>query len=152
MTLLSRLNSHSELVKKSFDIFREHYKNAFREVVITDIINGESLEIKPENILIHKNQKFSDEMFETKLKLCTKKLYNYQKNAIYKLRELELSGCVSHKHKKIISNGYLLSLPVGSDKSIVFLFLSIPQHEQLQWKYYPYFYENCGYIETDGNP
>jgi hypothetical protein len=97
-------------------------------------------------------------MFETKLKLCTKKIYNYQKNAIYKLRELELSGFVVNNSKKVVSNGYLLSLPVGSGKSLVFLFLAIfyrsvpkhpiiisvdgrniPQHEQLQWKYYPTF-------------
>jgi hypothetical protein len=157
-------------VKKTYAIFKEHYRNAFREVVITDIINGESIEIKPDNILIHKEQKFKDEKFEAKASLCNKKLYGYQRNSIYKLRELELAGYVMHGNKKVISNGYLLSLPVGSGKSLVFQFLAlfyrnvpkhpiivsldgrnIPQHDQLQWKYYPYFYENCGYIDGEAN-
>jgi hypothetical protein len=170
MTLIDRLNSHSELVKQTFNIFKEQYNNAFRDVVITDIINGENIEIKPDNILIDKDQKFKDDNFEKKLTFCNKKLYKYQRNVIYKLRELEICSYVIHKEKKIVSNGFLLSLPVGSGKSLVFQFISlfyravpkhpiiisvdgrnIPQHEPRQLKEYPFFYENCGYIEGEAN-
>lgn len=170
--LLQKMNSKNEKVKFAFDIFKENYGSSVKETIISDIINGDTIKIKPENILIDKDIKFEDETFDKKMKYCTKTLYGYQRNAIMKLRELELRGwCINdHTKEKIISNGYLLSLPIGSGKSLVFQFLalfyrtipenpiiistegnSVPIYDQLQWNYYPYFYEKCGYIEGDVN-
>lgn len=166
--LKEKLDKHSDLVNKTYDIFKQIYSTAFRPTVVSSIINGEIIETKPDNIFVHNDIKFDDPLFEKKCSFCKKNLYEYQKNAIKKLRELELRGynINPHTNQKIISNGWLLSLPIGSGKSLVFQFLSlfyrdipthpiiistdgshVPDHDQMQWKYYPYFYENCGYIE-----
>ena len=170
--LKEKIDKHSDLVNSAYDIFKSVYGNAMRPTVISSIIKGETIETKPENIFVDHDIKFDDPLFDKKCGFCSKTLYNYQKNAIKKLRELELRGytinTVTHEH--IISNGWLLSLPIGSGKSLVFQFLAlfyrdipchpiilstdgqhIPDHDQMQWKYYPYYYENCGYIPTQTN-
>lgn len=170
-SIREKLDHHSELVNKTYDIFKDIYGNAMRPTVVSSIINGEIIETKPENIFVNEAIKFDDPTFEKKCSFCAKQLYDYQKNAIKKIRELELRGYAINRitNEKIISNGWLLSLPIGSGKSLVFQFLAlfyrdipshpiiistdghnIPDHDQMQWKYYPYFYENCGYI--DGKP
>ncbi len=170
--LKEKIDKHSELVNKTYDIFKNIYGNAMRPTVISSIIKGETIETKPENIFIDDNISFEDPMFEKKCEYCAKTLYNYQKNAIKKIRELELRGydINSHTNELIISNGWLLSLPIGSGKSLVFQFLAlfyrdipchpiiistdgqhIPDHDQMQWKDYPYYYENCGYMPTTTN-
>jgi hypothetical protein len=165
------MNNRSELVEKTLNIFKNVYGNAMRPNYITDIITGESIAIKPMNILIDEPSSFEDEKFELKCKYCSKTLYDYQKKSIKKIRELEINGYhVSDNNEKIISNGWILSLPIGSGKSLVFQFLAlfyrnvpthkiivstdgsnIPIHEQIQWKNYPFYYENCGYIEGKPN-
>lgn len=171
-SIKEKLDKHSELVNETYNIFKSEYGNAFRNTLISSIINGEIIETKPENIFIEQDLKFNDPTFEEKCKYCTKNLYTYQKNAIKKIRELELRGynVNAHTGKKIVSNGWLLSLPIGSGKSIVFQFLAlfyrdipqhpiiistdgkfIPEHDQMQFKYYPFFYENCAYDEDTAN-
>ena len=171
-SLKEKLDKHSDLVNNAYTVFKSVYSSAFKPTVVSSIINGEIIETKPDNIFVHHAIKFEDELFEKKCQFCSKTLYDYQKNAILKLRELELMGYNINPHtgQKVISNGWLLSLPIGSGKSLVFQFLAlfyreipchpiiistdgtnIPDHDQMQWKYYPYFYENCGYIEDQPN-
>lgn len=171
-SLKEKLDKHSELVQQSYTIFKNVYGNAMKPTVVSSIINGEIIETKPENIFVDKDIKFDDPTFEKKCEFCSKNLYNYQKNAIKKIRELELRGydINSVTGEKIISNGWLLSLPIGSGKSLVFQFLAlfyrdipchpiiistdgrhIPETYQMQWKYYPFYYENCGYIDNEAN-
>ena len=144
---------------------------------ISDIVNGEIIETKPDNIMVDSpidpQYAINEEHFERFCQFCTKKLYKYQKDAIKKIRELELRGYTispTHPHEKIVSNGWLLSLPIGSGKSLVFQFLAlfyrdVPLHpivisrdgkniseeDQVDLKLYPFYYENCGYIEGKAN-
>jgi hypothetical protein len=174
---LSKMNARSDVVDNAYSIFRDCYKSAVKSVYISDIIDGESIDIHPENILISEpiDPQFMDnqehfEIFCTQG--CTKTLYEYQKNAIRKLRELELRGSHYNSHTKrtIISNGWLLSLPIGSGKSLVFQFLAlfyrnvpthpiivsrdgsdIPQTNFTELRSYPFYYENCGYFPDQSN-
>lgn len=171
-SLLEKMDSHSALVNQTYDIFKSIYSTAMKPTVISSIINGEIIETKPDNIFVNNKIEFDDPSFDKKCTFCSKKLYEYQKNAIKKIRELELKGYNINPHtkQKVISNGWLLSLPIGSGKSLVFQFLAlfyrdipchpiiistdgtnIPDHDQMQWKYYPYFYENCGFVEGEPN-
>lgn len=171
-SLKEKMDKHSQLVNQAYTIFKSVYSTAMKQTVVSSIINGEIIETKPDNIFVDQNIKFDDSTFEKKCEFCSKTLYNYQKNAIKKIRELELRGynINSHTGEKIVSNGWLLSLPIGSGKSLVFQFIAlfyrdipchpiiistdgqhIPDHDQMQWKYYPYYFENCGYIESKSN-
>jgi hypothetical protein len=174
--LIEKMNSHSENVKACYEIFKECYKTAMRPTYVSDIVNGEIIETKPENIMVDSpvegQYKLNEEHFERFCQFCTKNLYKYQKDSIRKIRELECRGydINSVTGEKIISNGWLLSLPIGSGKSLVFQFLSlfyrdVPRHpiiisrdgrnvpdtEQAELKLYPFYYENCGYIEGQAN-
>ena len=171
--MLNRINSKNELVERSYDIFKKFYGTSIRETKISSIVNGESIEIKNDNILIdvpvEEQYRLDDKKFQSQLHACNKKLYNYQINAIKKILELERRGYVEKDGKRITSNAWLLSLPIGSGKSIVFNFIAlffravpshpiilsrdgsnIPEHEQIQWKEYPYHYETCMYETVDG--
>ena len=174
--LIEKMNSHSDYVNSCYSIFKSWYKTAMRPTYVSDIVNGEIIETKPENIMvdspIQPEYLINEEHFEKFCQYCTKKLYKYQKDAIKKIRELELRGYIINPitNEKIISNGWLLSLPIGSGKSLVFQFLSlfyrdvpshpiivscdgrnIPEMEQVDLKLYPFYYENCGYIEGQAN-
>lgn len=174
--LIEKLNTHSKNVEEGYNIFKECYKSAMKPTFISDIVNGEIIEIKPENILvsspIEDKYKINEEHYERFCQFCTKKLYKYQSDAIRKIRELECRGynINSYTGEKVISNGWLLSLPIGSGKSLVFQFLAlfyrdvpchpiiisrdgrnIPDNDQAELKLYPYYYENCGYIEGKAN-
>jgi hypothetical protein len=186
-----------ELISYAFEEFKNIYKNKVKNTTINSIVNGEIITTKPVNIFVdeecvYKNKieintvdeinkipfenrdfiKFIDPKFDEKLKLSTKTLYNYQINAIKKIRELELNGWYinSKTHEKIRSNGWLLRLPIGSGKSLVFTYLAliyksiptnpiiistsginVPDAEMVQLKYYPYYYENVGYINGKEN-
>ena len=174
---LSKMNAKSDIVTNAYSIFKECYRSSVKSVYISDIIDGESIDIHPENILVSEpidpaymdNQEHFQMFCE---KACEKKLYDYQKKAILKLRELELRGSHYNTHTKrtIISNGWLLSLPIGSGKSLVFQFLAlfyrnipthpiiisrdgtdVPQADFSEIKTYPYYYENCGYFPDSVN-
>ena len=174
--LIERMNNHSKNVTECYEIFKECYKTAMRPTYISDIVNGEIIETKPENIMVDSPVEEQYLINETHFKrfcdFCTKKLYKYQKDAIKKIRELECRGySINAKTgEKIISNGWLLSLPIGSGKSLVFQFISlfyrdvpthpiiistdgrnVPDNDQAELKTYPFYYENCGYIEGKAN-
>ena len=174
--LIEKMQKHSELVNECYDIFKEQYKTAVKPTYISDIVNGEIIETKPENIMVSEpidpQYALNESHFKRFCDFCTKKLYKYQSDAIHKLRELELRGnhLNSYTHQKVISNGWLLSLPIGSGKSLVFQFLAlfyrdvpchpiiistdgrnVPDHDQAELKVYPFYYENCGYIEGEAN-
>ena len=162
-----KLTEHQR-IQEAFKIYKQIYENRIKQTTIDSIVNGEILTTEPENIFVDEGTTFEDPKFEMKLKFCNKKLYDYQINAIKKIRELELSG--EHFCKKtnetIKSNGWLLHLPIGSGKTLVFTFLAImykqipprpiimstsgsniPDDDIIQLKYYPFYYENAGYIE-----
>ena len=174
--LIEKMNKRSDMVNECYEIFKEQYKTAIKPTYISDIVNGEVIETKPENIMVSEpiNPKYAvnEEHFKRFCQFCTKKLYKYQSDAIHKLRELELSGRHYNTDTKetVISNGWLLSLPIGSGKSLVFQFLAlfyrdvpchpiivstdgrnVPDHDQAELKVYPFYYENCGYIENKAN-
>lgn len=174
---LSKMNAKSDVVANAYSIFRECYRTAVKSVYISDIIDGESIDIHPENILVSEpiDPKYMDDQEHFKVfceRGCSKTLYEYQKKAILKLRELELRGSHYNSYTKrtIISNGWLLSLPIGSGKSLVFQFLAlfyrnvpthpivisrdgsdVPQADFAELKTYPYYYENCGYFPDTAN-
>ena len=75
------MNCKSKEVEETYKIFKENYGNALKETMISDIIHGDTITIKPDNILINKDIKFEDSTFEKKLQLCKLKLYNYQKDS-----------------------------------------------------------------------
>ena len=167
--ILSSFDKVSENVEKAYDIFEKTYDTAFQKTFISDIVNGETINIRPENILIDDIDINDDkENFDKRCKACSKKLYDYQIKAIKQLINLEKNGYYINPvtKNKIVSNGWVLSLPIGSGKSVVFLFLAlwyrsvpkhpiivsksgrhIPIHEQMQFKYYPFYYEDCCYVE-----
>ena len=174
--LIAKMSKHSDMVNECYKIFKDCYAGAMKPTFIADIVNGEVIETKPENILVSEPIEPKYALDETKFQLfqkyCTKKLYKYQADAIRKIRELELRGSHINQHtgKRIISNGWLLSLPIGSGKSLVFQFLAlfyrdvprhpiiistdgrhVPDHDQAELKVYPFYYENCGYIEGEAN-
>lgn len=155
-------------IQEAFKVYKEVYENRIKQTTIDAIVNGEILTTEPVNIFVDEETDFEDPKFEAKLKFCNKKLYNYQENAIKKIRELELNGehVCKETGEKIKSNGWLLHLPIGSGKTLVFTFLAImykkiparpiimstsgsniPDEDIIQLKYYPFYYENAGYIE-----
>lgn len=174
-----------DMIDISFDTFEGFYKNRVKKTNVESIVNGEIITTKPDNIFVNTTT-FEDAKFEDKCSLCNKKLYDYQINAIKMIRELELlesykvtreivnelTGETSEITENIVSNGWLLHLPIGSGKSLVFTFLalmyrSIPpkpivistsgmhipecSENQIQLKFYPFYYENVGYIEGKEN-
>ena len=174
--LLDRMNSKSDTVTTCYSLFRDTYKTSMRETYISEIIDGEVIETKPDNIMVDTPPEpayaINEDNFARFCSVCSKRLYKYQADAIRKIRELELRGYHINPRTgdKIISNGWLLSLPIGSGKSLVFQFLSIfyrdvprhpiiisrdgrdvPDFEQAELKIYPFYYESCGYIEGKAN-
>ena len=81
--MLNRINSKNELVERSYDIFKKFYGTSIRETKISSIVNGESIEIKNDNILIdvpvEEQYRLDDKKFQSQLHACNKKLYNYQR-------------------------------------------------------------------------
>lgn len=170
-----KLDAKGKLVKEATKVFKQFYTNAVKPIYVSQIVNGEIIKTNEENIFINEdvmNDPKFEEQFTLMKKHCSKTLYEYQENAIRKLVQLERRGYNINRttHDKIISNGWLLSLPIGSGKSIVFEFLSIffrdvPCHpiiistdghnlnniQQVNFEKYPLYYENCAYIEKDAN-
>ena len=72
----------SDKLQKAFEVFLKTYDNRVKITNVDTIIGGEQLELNENNILVN-NTTFKDSKFEDKCKLCTKKLYNYQKNICY---------------------------------------------------------------------
>lgn len=180
----------SELIDVAFNEFKDFYGQRVTKTTINAIINGEVIKTHENNIFVNKPHswssrnktefydesetfiEFDDPKLPNKLKLVNKTLYDYQLDSIKKIRELELNGkYVCEKTGEIIrSNGWLLHLPIGAGKSLVFLFVAIfyntvpshpiivstsgrniPDKEMTQPKVYPFYYENVGYIEGKEN-
>jgi len=156
--------SSNEMNDICYETFQEVYKNRVKRTKVESIINGEIITTNEDNIFVNTTT-YDDPKFDEKCKLCTKKLYKYQIEAIKMLRQLELTEIFEHNSEQIHSNGYLLHLPIGSGKSLVFTFLSlmyhdvppkpiiistsgihIPEDRMTQLKFYPFYYENVGYI------
>lgn len=167
--ILKQLELSNEKVGETWKIFKKVYGSLIKRTTLSNIINGENIEIKKENITID-NCDYQDTKFDSREKFCTKKLYDYQKKSILKIFELETNGYTIDPitGKKIISNGYILNLPIGSGKSLVFTWIAlfkrivpkhpiiistdgsnIPKNECMQWKYYPFYYETCCYTENN---
>lgn len=167
--VLVDLDKINKNVETAYSVFEKVYDSAFKKTFVSDIVNGEYININDDNIIIDDVDMTTNmDIFMKQSKSCTKQLYDYQIKAIRQILELEKNGYYINPRtgNKIVSNGWVLSLPIGSGKSIVFLFLAlwyrnvpkhpiivstcgnnIPIHEQMQFKYYPFYYENCCYIE-----
>lgn len=172
---VQKLDKRDEEVLKGFEVFEKFYGNAFRRTSVSQIIDGENIALKPENIRIDEpvdesivNVKQVDEIFA---KCCTKKPYEYQRQAVLKI--LELENKQEHinpvDNTTIVSNGYQLALPIGSGKSLIFEFLAlfyqtVPIHpiivstdgrhipnDQLPFDNYPFYYENSSYCKETAN-
>ena len=158
---LEGFDTTNKTVQHVIEIFKESYGSAMKPLRASTIINGENIRIDDCNQLID-DCSYEDENFEVKEKWITKKLYSYQKKALFKLLEFEKNGFFIDREsgKKIITNACLLKIACGSGKSLIFEILSvfyrdvpnhpiiisvdgskIPEYEQLPFKYYPFYYE-----------
>lgn len=167
---VDKFKTESELTNKSVEIFKKYYGDTARKTKISAIIDGDIIKIHPNNINIHEvaseNEKLRNEVIMLAKRYCNLDLYDYQIDAIVSLVKMEQDGkYVAKDGKEIISNGWLLKLPVGSGKSVVFQFLalfwrtSIPKHpiiisidgskipdnERIGFRDYPHYYESCQY-------
>lgn len=161
-----------DIITTSYNILKQLYKTHIERISIDSVVHGEVITTNPKNIFVNKNIQYEDDKWDLKCKLINKKLYDYQEQSIKKIRELELNpeytcdATGEHVH----SNGWLLHLPIGSGKTLVFTFLAImyrtipknpiiistsginiPDNIRIQLKYYPFYYENVGYIEGKEN-
>ena len=173
---IDKLDKRDPAVLVAYEAFEELYSNSFNRTTVSQIIDGENIKVADDNIRIDDPVDASivpveqiDQLFQI---FCTKKPYEYQRQAILKI--LEMENKQKHKDpvtgKTIVSNGYQLALPIGSGKSLIFEFLAlfftkvpihpiivstdgrfVPQFEQFQFEQYPYYYENCAYVEEDAN-
>ena len=128
-------NKQSPIVHKIYEKFKESYGSAMKPIYISDMYKGENININPDNVLIDECE-YIDTKFDEKAKYCSKKLYDYQRKAILKLREIELNGYIINKNtnEKIITNAQELHLAIGAGKSICLEFLSlfyrnVPTHD-----------------------
>lgn len=172
---VAKLDKRDPIVHRAFDEFHKFFENDFKPTTISEIIDGENITIKEENIRIDEpvdpeylseaEQKQIEQVFE---RFCTKKPYEYQIQSVMKILEMENKQRRVYNDKTIVSNAYQLSLPIGAGKSLVFEFIAlffpnvkthpiivstngsaIPQNDQLQMEKYPFFYENSCYIVED---
>ena len=76
--LISKMQKRSDLVNECYSIFKEQYKTAIKPTYISDIINGEVIETKPENIMVSEpidpKYALNEEHFNRFCQFCTKKL------------------------------------------------------------------------------
>ena len=163
--------SSQEINNECYEIFREIYKNRVKQTKVESIINGEIITTNKDNIFVNTTT-FEDPKFDDKCKLLTKKLFSYQANSIKMIRQIELSNeYVLNNGEKLVTNAILLKLPIGAGKSLVFETLAmlyrdvppkpiiistsginIPEDKMTQLKFYPFYYENAGYIiDSEGN-
>lgn len=175
--LVSKIDKRDPIVYQAFDIFKDFFKDDWRNTRVSEIIDGENIKVNEENIRIdspidenffsEKEQEQVNKLFEL---FCTKKPYGYQLDTVKKILEMERKQSRIYKDKEIVSNGYQISLAIGSGKSLVMEFLSlfypsvpihpiivstdgksIPEFDQLPFEKYPFYYENCAYIKDETN-
>lgn len=162
-------DTRNETVEHVIKLFKESYGSAMKPLKASTIIHGENIRIDDSNQLID-DCNYNDINFDAKQKWITKTLYTYQKKALFKILEFEQNGYFMKGDKKIISNACLLKIACGSGKSLIFEVLSVfyrdvpkhpiiisidgskvPEYEQLQFKYYPFYYEVPAYIDNVPN-
>lgn len=176
-SLVTKIDKRDPIVYQAFDIFKEFFGNDWKNTRVSEIIDGENIKVNDENIRIDseidenffskKEQEQVDKLFEL---FCTKKPYGYQLDTVKKILEMERKQSRIYNDKEIISNGYQISLAIGSGKSLVMEFLAlfypsvpihpiivstdgkaIPEYDQLSFEKYPFYYENCAYIKGESN-
>lgn len=173
MSFSERLDKQDENVVRGVEILKECFETDFKPTRISQIIDGEKIQVKPDNILISETRDASVEIDEDLLDrrfeaLCNLKPYSYQRATILKILELEQMGYHIDPitGKRMISNGWQIALPIGSGKSLCMEYLaifhpnvpshpiivsgdgrSIPECEQLPFYHYPFYYERCAYLE-----
>lgn len=173
---VEKLDKRDQVVYDAYKHFESFYSNSFRKTSISEIIRGEEIQTKPDNILV--DEPVDKDLIPVKLiddcweRFCTKTPYEYQRQAVYKIIEMETKGerIDPTTGKTIVSNGIVLSLPIGAGKSLVFNFVAmffpkvpthpiiistdgryIPEFDQVPFEMYPFYYENCAYIKEDAN-
>ena len=83
--ILTEFDKVNENVETAYTVFERTYDTAFERTFISDIVNGETINIKPDNILINKvDMEFDKVNFNKRLSACSKQLYDYQIKAINK--------------------------------------------------------------------
>lgn len=173
---IAKLDKRDPEVYQGFEVFENFYGNSFKRTTISQIIDGENIQIKPENIRVDEPVDESvvpveiiDQLYE---KYCNKKLYEYQRQAILKILELEekqehIDPVTGHT---IVHNSISLNLPIGSGKSLIFMSLAlffksvkihpiivstdgrfINEFEQVPFENYPFYYENSAYDKETVN-
>lgn len=167
---VEKLDRRNEDVYKAYSILEDIFKTDFRRTSISEIIDGEKIQVKPDNILIENRDEsisIDTELLDKRFQaLCTLKPWSYQRETIIKILELEQKGY----NNDIISNGWQISLPIGSGKSLCMEYIaifhpdvpphpiiisgnatSIGENEQIPFYSYPFYYERCAY-EKDKEP
>ena len=166
---LEGFDTTNKTVQRAIEIFKESSGSAMKPLKVSTIINGENIKIDEDNQLID-DCEYVDKDFASKEKWITKSLYSYQKKALFKILEFEKNGYFIKNDKKIITNACLLKIACGSGKSLIFEILSVfyrdvpyhpiiisvdgshvPEYEQLQFKYYPFYYEVPAFEENKQN-
>ena len=173
MSFSERLDKRDECVIKGAELLKECFETDFRTTRISQIIDGEKIQIKPDNVVITEQRDESvsvdEELLDKRFAaLCNLKPYSYQRSTILKILELEQRGFHIDPitGKRMISNGWQIALPIGSGKSLCMEYLaifhpdvpahpiivsgdgrSIPECEQLPFYHYPFYYERCAYLE-----
>lgn len=169
MSFLEGFDTTNKTVEEAIRLFKETYGSAMTPLKASTIINGENIKINDNNQLID-DCEYDDPNFTQKEKWITKKLYPYQKKALFKILEFEKNGFFEKNGKRIVTNACFLKIACGSGKSLIFEILAmfyrdvpqhpiiisvdgsnVPEYEQLQFKYYPFYYEVPAYIENDVN-
>ena len=128
--LVSKIDKRDPIVYQAFDIFKDFFKDDWRNTRVSEIIDGENIKVNEENIRIdspidenffsEKEQEQVNKLFEL---FCTKKPYGYQLDTVKKILEMERKQSRIYKDKEIVSNGYQISRAIGSGKSLVMEFL-----------------------------
>jgi hypothetical protein len=168
-SMFLNFNKNKDLINRCNYLINECYNTSYENITINALINGEYLEIKEGNQLVDQNN-YIDPSFDEKLKLCKLPLYSYQINAIKRIREIELEGKIKINNNYLVTNIAHLHLQIGSGKSVIFLFLSLfyrdipphpiiistnpmlfPETEMIQFKNYPFYYENGAYNPEEIN-
>ena len=132
MSFLEGFDTTNKTVEEAIRLFKETYGSAMTPLKASTIINGENIKINDNNQLID-DCEYDDPNFAQKEKWITKKLYPYQKKALFKILEFEKNGFFEKNGKRIITNACFLKIACGSGKSLIFEILAmfyrdVPQH------------------------
>ena len=88
MSFLEGFDTTNKTVEEAIRLFKETYGSAMTPLKASTIINGENIKINDNNQLID-DCEYDDPNFAQKEKWITKKLYPYQKKALFKILEFD---------------------------------------------------------------